>query len=267
MFSIFFAILVFFGSLFGAPQVDNSNFALGQKITPTVSASIPTVSLSISAAKQVPVIKVIDGDTLQILTKGETETVRVIGMDTPETVNPRRSVQCFGKEASDKARSLLTGQNVSLEVDPTQGERDKYGRLLRFVFLPDGTDFGKYMISEGYAHEYTYSVPYKYQTEYKNAENSARNNKKGLWADDACSASQLPTVNNRTSDTQSSVKTQTASQPSPSTYKPQGSYSCDCTKLCSQIKTCDEAYYQLNNCGCIKRDADGDGIPCESLCK
>ena len=73
------------------------------------------------------------------------------------------------------------------EPDPTQGDRDKYGRLLRFVFLLNGINFNKLMISQGFAHEYTYkSNPYKYQGEFVAAEKEAREGKKGLWADDAC---------------------------------------------------------------------------------
>lgn len=83
------------------------------------------------------VISVTDGDTLKINLNGNIETLRLIGIDTPETVDPRKPVQCFGQESSDKAKQLLSGKKVSLEADPTQGERDQYGRLLRYVFLED----------------------------------------------------------------------------------------------------------------------------------
>lgn len=133
------------------------------------------------------VVSVTDGDTLKVDLNGTTETLRLIGIDTPETVDPRKPVQCFGEEASKKAKETLTGKKVSLEADPTQGERDKYQRLLRYVYLEDGTSFNRWMIEEGYAHEYTYqSNPYKYQTEYKDAEKSARENKRGLWSDNTC---------------------------------------------------------------------------------
>lgn len=133
------------------------------------------------------VVKVVDGDTFDINIEGQTERVRLIGIDTPETVDPRKSVQCFGKEASNKAKEILTNQFVVLEADLSQGDRDKYNRLLRYAFLPDGTNFGLYMISEGYAHEYTYKFPYKYQSEFKAAEISARENNKGLWSPNTCS--------------------------------------------------------------------------------
>ena len=136
--------------------------------------------------------KVVDGDTIKVNINGKLETIRLIGLDTPETVDPRKAVQCFGREASDKAKELLTGKKVILEVDITQGELDKYNRLLRYIFLEDGTFYNKLMISEGYAHEYTYqSNPYKYQNDFKNAEKYARENKLGLWSDNTCGGDTL----------------------------------------------------------------------------
>jgi len=139
-----------------------------------------------------PVIKVIDGDTISIIKNGKTVTLRLIGLDTPETVDPRKPVQCFGKAASEKAKELLTHKTVRLEFDASQGTLDKYGRTLAYVFLPPQRGvpaeifFNEYMIAEGYGHEYTYNLPYKYQKEFKAAESHAREEKKGLWADDTC---------------------------------------------------------------------------------
>jgi len=133
------------------------------------------------------VIKVIDGDTIQVLIGGKKETVRLIGIDTPETVDPRREVECFGKEASRKLKSLVNGKSVVLKNDPMQSERDKYGRLLRYVFLKDRVHVNKLMIQEGYAHEYTFdSNPYKYQSEFKLAEKKAEKEKRGLWKEGVC---------------------------------------------------------------------------------
>lgn len=133
------------------------------------------------------VVKVVDGDTLDVVINDKVERLRLIGIDTPETVDPRKSVQCFGIEASNKAKELLNGKFVSLESDETQGDRDKYKRLLRYVILPDGTNFNLFMIAEGFANEYTYDQAYKFQTEFKNAEIEARNNQKGLWSPQTCS--------------------------------------------------------------------------------
>lgn len=133
------------------------------------------------------VIKVIDGDTIEVSIGNQPEKVRFIGVDTPETVDPRKPVQCFGKEASDKTKKLLSEKRVLLESDPTQGNRDKYKRLLRYVYTLDGIMINKLLVDEGYAHEYTYmSNPYKYQKEFRQAQNSARDNKRGLWGDNIC---------------------------------------------------------------------------------
>lgn len=153
------------------------------------AAAIESVPLAATTTpKGFRVVKVVDGDTLDIDLNGTTTRLRLIGMDTPETVDPRKPVQCFGKAASDKAKALLSGVHVEIERDASQGDLDKYGRTLAYVYLPDGTMFNEYMIAEGYAHEYTYRLPYKYQDRFKAAEVSAREQKKGLWADEACAA-------------------------------------------------------------------------------
>jgi endonuclease YncB( thermonuclease family) len=137
------------------------------------------------------VIKVVDGDTIAIRMNGKSETLRLIGIDTPETVDTRVEVQCFGKESSDKLKSLLDGKKVRLEMDVGEGERDKYKRLLAYVFREDGLFVNKYMIEEGYAYEYTYDTDYKYQKEFKAAQARAKTGEKGLWKPNACPA---PTV-------------------------------------------------------------------------
>ena len=132
------------------------------------------------------VAKVVDGDTVDIFKGGKTVRLRLIGLDTPETVDPRKPVQCFGKIASDRAKELLTDTWVRIETDPSQGTLDKYGRTLAYIFFADGTSYEKYMIANGYGHEYTYDLPYKYQKEFKAAQVQAQTEKKGFWADDTC---------------------------------------------------------------------------------
>lgn len=134
----------------------------------------------------VAVVRVVDGDTIVVSTNVADEKVRLIGVNTPETVDPRKKVECFGKEASNFTKSILSGNRVSLEMDPTQGDRDKYGRLLRYVILENGANFNKRLIEEGYAYEYTYRYPYKYQKGFKQAQKDAEFNKRGLWAASAC---------------------------------------------------------------------------------
>ncbi|MEK7450833.1 MAG: thermonuclease family protein [Patescibacteria group bacterium] len=130
---------------------------------------------------------VIDGDTIKVLINNKEETIRLIGIDTPEVVDPRKPVQCFGIEASNKAKEILQSRMVLLEPDAASGDVDQYHRLLRYVFLEDGTNFNKLMIEKGYAHEYTYKDnQYKYRNEFIEKEKEARENKRGLWADNAC---------------------------------------------------------------------------------
>ncbi len=133
-----------------------------------------------------PVTKVVDGDTIWVDNGGQREKVRLIGMDTPEVADPRKPVQCFGREASARAEEILGGQSVYLETDPSQDAVDKYGRTLAYVWV-DGRDlFNLDMIANGYAHEYTYDLPYRYQDVFKAAERDARANNRGLWSPSAC---------------------------------------------------------------------------------
>ena len=144
------------------------------------------------------VTKVVDGDTIDVENIGR---LRLIGLNTPETVDPRKAVECFGVEASNRAKKLLLGQKVYLEYDESQGKIDRYGRTLAYVFTEGGASYNLDTIKEGYAYEYTYNKPYKYQSEYKQAQNTAQTNKLGLWSDSACkgvteSIATQPTNNN-----------------------------------------------------------------------
>jgi micrococcal nuclease len=133
------------------------------------------------------VTKVIDGDTIDVRVGDRAERVRVLGINTPETVDPRRPVQCFGKEASDRLKTVLKGANVVLQHDSSQDDRDKYGRLLRYVELADGTDVGEAMVADGYAYEYTYGSPaYARQAAYRLAQATAQAQKRGLWDPVTC---------------------------------------------------------------------------------
>ncbi len=127
--------------------------------------------------------KVVDGDTVK-LESGE--TVRYIGIDTPETKHPNKPVQCFGKEASNKNTELVEGKEVLLEKDIS--DTDRYGRLLRYVYLPnpEATDeaifVNEYLIEQGYAQLLTYPPDVKYDKLLRDAEIQARKEQKGLWS-------------------------------------------------------------------------------------
>jgi micrococcal nuclease len=121
-------------------------------------------------------VRVIDGDTIEL--EGG-ERVRLIGVDTPETVDPRRPVQYFGKEASAFTRRLAEGRTVRLEFgDETF---DRYQRTLAYVYLPDGTFLNAEIIRQGYGFAYT-RFPFRYQEEFVRLERQAREEHRGLWA-------------------------------------------------------------------------------------
>ena len=203
---------------------------------------------------------VVDGDTVKLLVDGASESVRLIGIDTPETVHPSKPVECFGLEASKKAKEVLAGQTVGLEKEPTQGERDKYNRLLGYIILEDGTNFNKLMIEEGYAYEYTYSVPYKYQTEFKQAQADAEANKRGLWADGVCE--EEPVVVDLQKARLSPAEVPTSA--------PSGYVCSSNTYNCSDFSTHNQAQTVYEACGGVNNDVhrldrDGDGSACETL--
>ncbi|MBI5456798.1 thermonuclease family protein [Candidatus Kaiserbacteria bacterium] len=254
-----------FALLVGAVLIVLTAFVFTMKPEHEAPQSTPhsseAASSTVLAAKQdsvqrYRVLKVIDGDTLAIEMNGKNTTLRLIGLDTPETSDPRKPVQCFGVEASLMAKELLSGQNVTIETDASQGKFDKYNRVLAYVYLPNGTLFNEYMIAEGFGHEYTYNLPYKYQTQFKAAEKAARQEKKGLWADDACA------LESTRAPTQQSTVT-----PAPKS----GAYECAAnTYNCASFSMQKEAQAAFESCGgnandVHKLDSDKDGVVCESL--
>jgi endonuclease YncB( thermonuclease family) len=121
-----------------------------------------------------------DGDTVTVDMDGRTEKIRFIGVDTPETQDPRKPVQCFGKVASDFTRQLIGTSPVRLEADPLNSNRDRYDRLLRYVYLPDGRLVNAEIIKQGYGFAYT-SFPMTKADEFKVYEREARDQNRGLW--------------------------------------------------------------------------------------
>ena len=127
------------------------------------------------------VIAVEDGDTISVAMNGKKEKIRFIGVDTPETKDPRKAVQCFGKNASEYTKQKINQGAVRLESDELNTNRDRYNRLLRYVYLPDGTLLNAQIIKDGYGFAYT-SFPFTKKDEFKRIENNAREQNKGLWA-------------------------------------------------------------------------------------
>ena len=160
--------------------------------TATVAAAVAPVPSSGDERIAAFVSSVTDGDTVRLNYEGTVQSIRMIGVDTPETRDPRKPVQCYGAEASRFTKEILLKQNVTISFDETQGIRDKYDRLLVYIWLPDGRLFNQLLISEGYAFEYTYNDPYTYQAEFIAAENDARTAQRGLWAPTSCNGVASP---------------------------------------------------------------------------
>jgi micrococcal nuclease len=178
-----FVVLVFViflvATIIGSIQPKN-----GDAQTPT-NTTTSTLGPETPVRKTYKVANVVDGDTIDIDMDGKTQRIRLIGVNTPETVHPEKAVECFGEEASKYTKSKLTGKEVEIETDDSQDKYDKYNRLLAYVFL-DGENFNEALIKNGYAYEYTYNVPYKYQKAFKEAQKYAEENNVGLWAPNAC---------------------------------------------------------------------------------
>lgn len=127
------------------------------------------------------VISFSDGDTIRVDMNGKAETIRFIGVDTPETHDPRKVVQCFGQAAAAYTKQLIGTNPVRLEADPLSTNRDKYDRLLRYVYLPDGRLVQAEIIKNGYGFAYT-SFPFSKSEEFVNYQRDAREANRGLWS-------------------------------------------------------------------------------------
>lgn len=132
----------------------------------------------ISRMARATVTRVIDGDTIEVTLEGKSHKVRLIGVDTPETVAPGRAVERFGKEASQFTKSKLEKKTVYLAFD--WDLYDRYGRLLAYVYLQDRTCFNAELIRLGYGHAYT-KYPFQFLEEFRGLEAEARRARRGLW--------------------------------------------------------------------------------------
>ncbi len=145
-------------------------YFLNPPITPPTNQSATT-----------KVTRVIDGDTVELENK---QKVRYIGIDTPELHDPRKPVECFAKEAFEKNKQLVEGKEIKLEKDVS--DKDKYGRLLRYVFIQQEATstplfVNEYLVREGYAHASTFPPDVKYAELFKQAQQEAMSEEKGLW--------------------------------------------------------------------------------------
>lgn len=163
------------------PDVTVTETTPSPTIAPSQANSIETtqtdseISAKPNEKRTYLVTRVIDGDTIEIETG---QSIRYIGIDTPETVHPDKPAMCFGAEASQKNKDLVLGKHVTLEKDIS--EVDKYKRLLRHVWLDDVL-ISELLVKEGYAISNTYPPDVKYQELFVKAQKQAQQNKHGLW--------------------------------------------------------------------------------------
>jgi micrococcal nuclease len=169
-----------------ATTTDNPNAADSQTSGETLGDKVQKLQPGL-----VSVTQIFDGDTIEVDLNGQRETVRFIGVDTPETHDPRKPVQCYGQTAAKYTTKLLTGQKVRLEADPRDSNRDKYNRLLRYVYLSDGSLVNARLITEGYGFAYTV-FDYTKIDEFRSLESVARTTGKGLWQ--ACRVDESQTI-------------------------------------------------------------------------
>ena len=207
--------------------------------TPTPVEATPTPTPPIPERQQAQVVRVIDGDTIEVNIAGTSYNVRYIGIDTPETKHPQKPVEWMGEEAAAKNEELVSGKVVGLEKDVS--ETDKYGRLLRYVWVGD-LMVNAELVRLGFAKVSTYPPDVRYQDLFLEMQQEAREAERGLWG------------------------------PAPT---PSGeAAACDCSGDiydCSDFSTHAEAQACYEYCKSLGRedihrlDRDNDGKVCESL--
>ena len=204
--------------------------------------------LAPALAKAQRVERVVDGDTIIVHDVGR---VRLIGVDTPESVDPRRPVEFFGREASAFTKRLLEGQRVRLEHD---WERtDRYGRKLAYVYLPDGTFANAEIVRQGYGHAYT-RFPFKYLDRFRQLEREARQAGRGLWG-------AMPAAERRVGSAASSTRAASSGGPAAlARWDDNGNGRITCAEArrhgIAPVPRAHPAYRYM-------RDGDGDGVVCE----
>lgn len=144
------------------------------------TAPLGSANIGSSAPGTYRVKHFVDGDTVAVDMNGHQEKVRLIGVDTPETHKPNTPVQCYGPAAAAYTKNTIGTNAVRLESDPLDTDRDRYGRLLRYVYLPDGTLINKQLITNGYGFYYPY-FPFSKKAEFAAAQTDAQAAKRGLW--------------------------------------------------------------------------------------
>lgn len=204
------------------------------------------------------VTHVVDGDTVKALIDGKEQTIRIIGIDTPESTT---SQECFGSEASASARRILSNKWIKIKSDKSQDDKDKYGRLLRYISYGKNIDFGERSIAKGYAYEYTYDRPYEKRDLYLQRQQEAQSKSLGLWKTDTCAGQRIKPAPTPAPIPKATVRPQPAPAPQPNPAPNQsGVYYANCT----EARNAGAAPIYAGQPGYRPAlDRDNDGIACE----
>ncbi|MBF2394627.1 thermonuclease family protein [Listeria marthii] len=180
-------ITTIMGGSYGALHLDDLS-AKFHHVTNSAKALIPGGAAEGKVPENTVPVKldhVVDGDTISVKFEGETKvkTVRLLLIDTPESVKPNTPVQPYAKEASNYMKKLVTNSELTLEYD-SGGATDKYGRVLAYIYA-DGKNVNEEMLKEGFARvAYVYEPNTRYLSEFKQVEAAAKEKKKNIWAKD-----------------------------------------------------------------------------------
>ncbi|KJS68698.1 MAG: hypothetical protein JL50_03190 [Peptococcaceae bacterium BICA1-7] len=187
---VFYLLLILIAVVSGCSGLSPASNVSDQTLPQSQEAGQQPARAPLLKAK---VTRVVDGDTVHVRLNGTDQTVRLIGVDTPETVKPNSPVQPYGKEASGYTRSQLEGKTVYIEKDVQ--DRDKYGRLLAYIWLDQPTAvsdleirgklFNARLLLEGYAQILTIPPDVKYVDYFIGYQKEARDGNKGLWGPSA----------------------------------------------------------------------------------
>ncbi len=198
VFAAVFIAFVLLKAVGGTESLEIDSFPAPTVSSTTTGTTVPvrearvsttTIAWRETVVPNAVVTRVVDGDTADVLIDGTSSTtrIRLLGINTPESVDPRRPVQCFGKEASMALKELIQGERVALMEDPQADDRDRYGRWLRTIVLEDGTDANATMIIQGYAHAYLdFPLSKARKAQLRALQAQAEAAKTGLWNEATC---------------------------------------------------------------------------------
>lgn len=216
-----------------------------------IAFSIPSPGFAWSGK----VVSIADGDTIRVLHNGKEEEIRLYGIDTPEIG------QAFGQKAKDLTSALVAGRKIEVQ----QKDVDSYGRTVGLVFV-DGNNLNELIVKNGSAWVYQQHCRENFCANWSKLQAKARDQKKGLWGE----AIIVPPWEWRHQSRQTAPEAkppeiiigQSANATSAGS-RSAGQYKCDGRVYCSQMTSCQEAKFFLNNCPGTKMDGNNDGIPCE----